>query len=106
MASQENEMRAQLDRLEEMLPNVLKAIDKPGVASNSVNNSNFYVQAGGVMAMVLLFCAAFVLGIALDTSFSLHSDMAKMQQRQDRQDDYLSAIYVMAPQLKPKEQKK
>jgi hypothetical protein len=106
MASQENEMRAQLDRLEEMLPNVLKAIDKPGVASNSVNNSNFYVQAGGVMAMVLLCCAAFVLGIALDTSFSLHSDMAKMQQRQDRQDDYLSAIYVMAPQLKPKEQKK
>lgn len=35
MASQENEMRAQLDRLEEMLPNVLNAIDKPGVFGNS-----------------------------------------------------------------------
>lgn len=105
MASQENEMRDQLDRLEEMLPHVLKAIDKPGVASSSVNNSNFYVQAGGVMVMILLFCAAFVLGIALDTSFSLHSDMKSMQQRQDRQDDYLQAIYQQAPQLKPKETK-
>lgn len=106
MASQENEMRAQLDRLEEMLPNVLKSIDKPGIASNSVSNSNFYVQAGGVMAMILLFAAAFVLGIALDTSFSLHSDMKAMQQRQDRQDDYLQAIYQIAPNFKPKETKK
>lgn len=102
MASQESELREQLDRLEVLGNQWLKGTGKPSVESSAVSNSNFYIQAGGVAMVVLLTMAAFVLGIALDTSFSIHTDMAKMQQRQDRQDDYLQAIYQQAPQLKPK----
>ncbi len=90
-------------QLTEALNGAVKAINRFSGNSNAVSNSNFYVQAGGALVMVLLFAAAFVLGVALDTSYSLHTEMAKMQQRQDRQDDYLNAIYMMAPSLKPKE---
>jgi hypothetical protein len=94
------------DTLDRVIHHLSQVPPSNPASNNAVSNSNFYIQAGGVMAMVLLLAAAFVLGVALDTSFSLHSDMKSMQQRQDRQDDYLQAIYQIAPNLKPKETKK
>ena len=105
MASQENELREQLDRLETLGNEWLRGMGRPYQTSSSVSNSNFYIQAGGVLVIVLLLAASFVLGVVLDTSYSLHTSMSQMQQRQDRQDDYLQAIYQQAPQLKPKESK-
>jgi hypothetical protein len=105
MASQESDLREQLDRLETLGNEWLRGISHSNQTSNSVSNSNFYIQAGGVLMIVLLLAASFVLGVALDTSYSLHASMSQIQQRQDRQDDYLQAIYQQAPQLKPKETK-
>jgi hypothetical protein len=82
----------------------LKAMRLPPVTERAqVGNATILVQAGGVLVMVLMFAASFVLGVALDTAYSLHANLHQLEQRQDRQDDYLNAIYMMAPQLKPKE---
>jgi hypothetical protein len=74
--------------------------------SHNVNRSSIsvvHVSAGSWMAVILMFAAAFVLGIALATSFDVSGRMTKIEGKQDEQDQYLHAIYMMAPQLKPKE---
>jgi len=85
------------------------------VPSNAVSSGNMTLNlnAGGWSVLIILVIASIVLGIAMDASLTTHSqmsdvraDMRAMQQRQDRQDDYLQAIYSVAPQLKPKGSRK
>lgn len=96
-----NDLEHQLDRLEKL---VSKALDSSPPSTNT-NSAKVHINAGGIGILVILVAASFVLGIALFTAFSDASRMNRMEQRQDRQDDYLQAIYSVAPQLKPKESK-
>ena len=75
------------------------------VAATS-GNMTLTVNAGGWSVLILLVVSFFVLGVAVTTSFSSVGRMNNIERRQDRQDDYLQAIYSIAPQLKPKETKK
>lgn len=72
-------------------------------AFGQIGNSNVNVQPAGVWTQMLLFAAYVSLGIALANSFNLSSRMARIEKVQDDQGQYLTAIYMMAPQLKPKE---
>ena len=74
--------------------------------STTSGNMTLTVNAGGWSVLILLVLSAFVLGISVMSSFSSASRMNNIERRQDRQDDYLQAIYSIAPQLKPKETSK
>lgn len=101
MESRESELRAQLDRLETMGTDWLKTLKRPGNSSNAT----IQVNAGGIGMWVAVTCCAvmFVLGIAMAVLGGLA--YTSTQQRLDRMQDYLNAIYMQAPQLKPKETK-
>ena len=76
----------------------------PAVATTS-GNMSLTVNAGGWSMMILLVVSAFVLGIAIFSSFSSATRMNNIERRQDRQDDYVNTIYQYAPQI-PKPLKK
>ena len=102
MESRESELRDQLDRLETMGTDWLKSLKRPGNSSNAT----IHINAGGIGMWVAVTCCAvmFVLGV----SMAVLGGMAytSTQQRLDRMQDYLNAIYMQAPQLKPKETNK
>lgn len=89
-----------LDSLQQ-IQNQLSSMNK---GDGHVGTAIIQVQAGGIMAMALMFASAIALGIAVATSFNVSARMTKIEKTQDDQQQYLSAIYMMAPQLKPKEQ--
>lgn len=93
---------AQLERVEKVL---IKALESQPAASQNSNTAKIYINANGIGIFILLFVASFVLGVATFSSFSTSSRMSTIERKQDRQDDYLQAIYSIAPQLKPKETK-
>lgn len=99
MESRESELRAQLDRLETMGMDWLKTLRRPGNSSNAT----IQVNAGGIGMWVAVTCCAvmFVLGVSMAVLGGLA--YTSTQQRLDRMQDYLNAIYMQAPQLKPKE---
>jgi hypothetical protein len=101
----QKELDDQLNRLESLLS---------PVAINRSGNSTINVNAGSWMGVLLMIASAFVLGFSMATSHSVttqlakdelqqSSRMGKIEAKQDEQDQYLHAIYMMAPQLKPKE---
>lgn len=102
MESRESDLRDQLDRLETMGTDWLKSLKRSGNSSNAT----IHVNAGGIGMWVAVTCCAvmFVLGV----SMAVLGGMAytSTQQRLDRMQDYLNAIYMQAPQLKPKETNK
>ena len=80
-------------RFEEALNKFVTVIDSAGHPKDSKNDVKINVNAGSVGVMVILVMAAFVLGVATFSSFSISSRMNQMSRRQDRQDDYIQAIY-------------
>jgi hypothetical protein len=82
-----------------------RVLDGISDKNSSVGTSNVTINAGGVGVVILLSIATFVLGLASFSAYSSSSRMNDMERRQDRQDDYIQAIYSIAPQLKPKESK-
>lgn len=91
----------QLERVEKVL---IKALESQPATSQNTNMSRVHVDAGGIGVLILLVASAFVLGIALFTAFNDSARINRMEQRQDRQDDYVNTIYQYAPQIpKPKE---
>lgn len=88
-------------RFEDALTKFVTVIDNANAQPASTGNATITVNAGSVGVMVILVMAAFVLGVATFSSFSISSRMNQMSRRQDRQDDYIQAIYSIAPQLKP-----
>ena len=90
------EIRETLDKADELVTE-LKAFRN--LSPESGNVTQFTVQAGGigvwlcVTACVVMFVLTAVLGI-------LFLDLSR---KYDRMQDHLSAIYMMAPQLKPKD---
>lgn len=98
----ESELRKKLDTLESLCNKWISQIDSSSRGDRVIGNSNVYIQTGGLFALVLFFIASVTLGIALSTSFEVSSRMTKIENKQDEQSQYLTAIYMMAPQLKPK----
>lgn len=94
----------------DVVTRVHKTMDKidrmAGVASTNTNgtqnNATWNVNAGGVgvwlcvTASAVMFSLTVVLGV-------LFIDLSR---KYDRMQDHLSAIYMMAPQLKPQDEKK
>lgn len=105
MESQRSDLEDQLDRLERLGKKWIEQIGRTEGTGSNVGNSTVYIQAGGLFALVLFFIASVTLGIALATSFEVSSRMTKIETKQDEQSQYLTAIYMMAPQLKPKGKK-
>lgn len=93
------------DPIEELIKESMK-LGEIRSGSHTVDRSGIsvvHISAGSWMGVILMFAAAFVLGIAMATSFQVAGRMTKIEGKQDEQDQYLHAIYMMAPQLKPKD---
>ena len=105
MASQESELREQLDRLDYLGNRLISQMKTADSGTNSIGNATIVVQAGGFFALILFFVVSVTLGITIALSLSMYSRMAKIETKQDEQSQYLNAIYMMAPQLKPEEKK-
>lgn len=99
MESQESQLRDQLDRLESMGTEWLSNLKRPTQSGNAV----IHVNAGGIGMWVAVTCCAvmFVVGLSMAVLGGLA--YTSTQQRMDRMQDYLNAIYMQAPQLKPKD---
>jgi len=105
MVSQESELKEQLDRLEILGNRWLTGIKKVDSNNSTVGSATIVVQSGGFFALILFFVASITLGITIALSLSMYSRMSKIETKQDEQSQYLNAIYMMAPQLKPEEKK-
>lgn len=105
MASQESDLKEQLDRLEKLGQQWLRILDTTNTKGGNIGNSAIQVQAGGFFATILFFVVSVTLGITIAMSIGVYSRMAKIETKQDEQAQYLTAIYMMAPQLKPPERK-
>lgn len=103
MESQETELRDQLDRLE-TLGN--KWLDQVGnTKTTTMGNATIVIQSGGLFALIIFFVASVTLGISLAMTLGISSRMSKIETKQDEQSQYINAIYMMAPQLKPEDKK-
>lgn len=105
MELHETELKEQLDRLEVLGNQWLGSIDKPSGNGNTFGNATIVVHAGGFFALILFFVVSVTLGLTIAMSLGVYSRMSKIETKQDEQSQYLNAIYMMAPQLKPEEKK-
>lgn len=103
MVLQESDLREQLDRLEILGEKWLAKLNESRPTTATVGSATIVIQAGGFFALILFFVAAITLGMSIATAFEISPRMDKIEQKQDEQSQYLNAIYMMSPQLKPKE---
>ncbi len=88
------------------------------VGTNENNSaSSIHVNAGGIGVWIAVICCATMLGSMIGIAFWFNGEMAHIAETRNEQNrrmdklerdvrdmnDYLAAIYVQAPQLKPKE---
>lgn len=93
-----SELQGELDRLERLLVETIALSNpQPVKAGNSVVTIN----AGGAGVWIAVTCCvvSFVINIGLAVAFVNHD------RKIDDLGDYLNAIYMMAPSLKPPEKK-
>jgi hypothetical protein len=76
-----------------------KVLDSVGSGGNRVGNATITVNAGGVGVWVAVTCCAVMLTIGIIGGF-LYIDQSR---KVDQMQDYLNAIYMQAPYLKPKD---
>lgn len=72
--------------------------------SGSSSSSSFTVNAGGTTVTVSIVLALSVLVMFVQQSSTLSAQsaqIAELNRRSDRMQDYLNAIYAQAPHLKP-----
>lgn len=94
-------LRQTVNALRETQEELHRANARP--TRNQVGTSHVNVDGGGFFAVLILFVSAITLGVALATCWNVSSRMTTLEQRQDGQHDQLDAIYMIAPQLKPKD---
>lgn len=94
-----NELQGELDRLERLLVETI-ALGNPQPVK--AGNSTVTINAGGAGVWLAVTCCivSCVMNLALAVAFIVHD------RKIDRLEDYLQAIYMMAPQLKPEKQPK
>jgi hypothetical protein len=95
----------------EEVERLARAVDKLGEVSKKLQSgsgsseAHINVHAGGIGVYIASVCCAVMLAISIAASILGSMAYFSMQQRMDRMQDYLNAIYVIAPQLKPKDTK-
>ena len=94
-------LRQTVNALRETQEELQRANARP--ARSQVGTAHINVDGGGFFAILILFVSAITLGVALATCWNVASRMTTLEQRQDSQHDQLDAIYMIAPQLKPKD---
>jgi hypothetical protein len=89
-----------------------KAVDRLGYIASAWNGEKtgtseavINVHAGGWGVWIASTCCAVMLAITIAGSILGTIGYFSMQQRMDRMQDYLNAIYVIAPNLRPKDSK-
>lgn len=95
-------IKDELNRYEHVTNRLIEALDRASRKdSNSGNISTVHINAGGIGVLVCACLASFITGIGIMMGVLVvkqGTDIASLH-------DYLSAIYQMAPQLKPTEDK-
>lgn len=85
-------------RLSEAITRVDRLSQEMGTNGDShVNQSTVTIQAGGIGVWAAVTCCAVMLAVNL----CLLSMLADHSRQIDRLNEYLSAIYMQAPHLKP-----
>ena len=89
--------------VDEVLERIEKAGNSLNPASNSVGNSIINVNAGGIGIWVTVSACAlmFVMNIFLIIGMGLI--VLNQSRKNDELASYITAIYMMAPQLKPQD---
>lgn len=89
-----NELQGELDRLERLLVETIALANPQPVKGG---NSTVTINAGGAGVWIAVTCCmvSFVMNVALAVAFISHD------REIERLEDYLQAIYMMAPHLKP-----
>jgi hypothetical protein len=80
-----------------------RAVDRLQQSSDRLyglgSNANITVNSGGVGLWLAVTCCVVMLAL----SIGMGAGVVILFQKYDRMQDHLSAIYMMAPQLKPKD---
>lgn len=91
------ELSKHLDRLEGALRRLS--------TNTGGNTATISVQAGGIGLWICVTCCAVMFALTVAIVVVGGIAYTSTQQRLDRMQDYISSIYQIAPQLKPKESK-
>lgn len=92
------ELSGDAQRLAESLERLDKSLGKLE-SRGWGGSSNVTINAGGVGVAVSLMCVVILVVISIFQNI----ESAQMSRKYDRMQDHLSAIYMMAPQLRPKD---
>lgn len=107
-------MQEQIEGLREALREYTEVMKRSNPGMNGGSNANINVQGlGGVGLWTAVTCAVLstvlcigmlILGCAV--YLAQESKISELNSKVSKGQDYLNAIYAVAPQLKPKEEKK
>jgi hypothetical protein len=85
----------------------LTRMNQPSMGSNQ---ANFTFSMGSLGVWIASTCCLIMLAVALVGGMSIlafvnttQADLAEQREKDQQHDDYLAAIYMQAPHLKPKE---
>lgn len=118
MESRDNKFGEELDRFEKIAVKLLNATPS-GTQTGNVNVNVRSADRSMAIAWISSGCCIVMFILALVGSIDIHqtivgyqtqitgfqSQIAEQNRKIDRNQDYLNAIYVEAPQLKPKDSK-
>lgn len=95
----------EIERFRQGVDKLGRIAEKFGKETATTNEAHINVQAGGIGVYIASICCAVMLALTIAGSILGTTAYFSMQQRMDRMQDYLNAIYMIAPQLKPKDSK-
>lgn len=105
--------REQLAQLSADASEMVKLLNSRSGIRGGNNQMNFHVNAGGIGVWICVTCFIAALASCLIGSLWMNSELTHihgdLKDRKDENDSmkaYLAAIYMQAPQLKPKEKEK
>lgn len=101
-----------IERFSDAIERFNKVLDRMGDTKN-IGTANVNINAGGIAVWVSATCCIAMLIAAMVGTLWMGREFGHIEQANGQQDkrindlsDYLSAIYMQAPYLKPKDQKK
>lgn len=98
----------ELRQARESLDETRKAMDSRANTANG-NTVTYHISAGGIGVRICVGVCIFLLACNLAIGFAyldLKGEVRKLESDLDDMDDYLAAIYMQAPHLRPKEKTK
>ncbi|GAA0696446.1 hypothetical protein ISN75_06900 [Dyella marensis] len=101
-----------IEKFNEVVKRIDRVLDRMGDSKN-IGTANVNINAGGVAVWIAVTCCVAMLAATMVGAVWLGREFGAMESANHQQDkrisdlnDYLSAIYMQAPQLRPKEEKK